>query len=444
MAGAAGLEAEVTAGWETVRSRRPRRPALQQEEFKARAPPSDWLFNLCFHCLHPRHKAATCRNLVTCRRCFRSGHRARGCTNPLAPHLRPRAPPRRQALPARQCLAPPLPRARSPPPAPARAMAAPVAAAWAGDHTARPAEVFTVVHSTPAMVHEAALLESNAVVAWLEREMRASSQEIAAAVVREIGCLRPDVNVARHFPEAFLIRFFHRHQCSEVISRPALPFRGTRIQLRPWRIESHAEHVDMPHHVRLCLEGLLLQAWDAQAVASAIGTNCSIDYIEPASCLKTDTEALCLWAWATCPSKIPRVNWITIPAREGGEPVYGRRGLQHRVLLHLSILEQKVGGRTVLEGFTWRRNIVDGETVPRDRRERISRPAPRHDRRGSDDDEDRRRGGDRRGRDAAACRSSLGARIRRSLSRNHREEPRNQDRGWGDRDRREDRGNPSP
>ncbi|KAM3405077.1 hypothetical protein ACQJBY_007895 [Aegilops geniculata] len=197
----------------------------------------------------------------------------------------------------------------------------------------------------------------------------------------------------------------------------------------------------MPHHVRLCLEGLPLQAWDAQAVASAIGTNCSIDYIEPASCLKTDTEALCLWAWATCPSKIPRVNWITLPAREGGEPVYGRRGLQHRVLLHLSIHEQKVGGRTVSEGFTWRRNIVDGETVPRDRRERISRPAPRHDRRDSDDDEDRRRGGDRRGRDDAAGRSSLGARIRRSLSRSHREEPRNQDRGRGDRDRREDRGN---
>lgn len=61
----------------------------------------------------------------------------------------------------------------------------------------------------------------------------------------------------------------------------------------------------MPHHVRLCLEGLPLQAWDLQSVASAIGTNCSLDYIEPAFCQKTETEVLGLWAWATCPARSP-------------------------------------------------------------------------------------------------------------------------------------------
>lgn len=135
------------------------------------------------------------------------------------------------------------------------------------------------------------------------------------------------------------------------------------------------------------------------------------------------------------PGKIPRVNWITLPARNGGEPIYGRCGLQHRVLLHLSIHEEKVGTRVVSRGFNWWRHVVDGESAPR---ERMSRPAPRPARRDSDDEDERRRG---RGRDNSSSRNGWGARIRRSLSRNHRQEPRDQEWGRDDRDRRDGRGN---
>ncbi|KAE8812265.1 hypothetical protein D1007_10613 [Hordeum vulgare] len=290
------------------------------------------------------------------------------------------------------------------------------------------------------MVQEAALLESNATVAWLEREMRTSPEEIAVALVKDIGCLRPDIDIICHFPKAFLIRFFHRHHCADVASRPAVPFRETRIQLRTWRIESHAEHIDMSHHVRMCLEGLPLQAWDAHVVASTIGANCSLDYIEPVSCLKMDTEVLALWACATCPEKIPRVNWITLPAREDSETVYGWHGVQNRVLLHLSNHEKKVDECTVSEGFTWRRNIIDGEAVARDRRERITSLAPCQDRHDSDDGDDHHRGGGRRDRDNTANRSGPGTRIRCNLSRNHHDDQRRHDRYHGDRDRREDRG----
>ncbi|KAE8779850.1 hypothetical protein D1007_47079 [Hordeum vulgare] len=88
---------------------------------------------------------------------------------------------------ARLRPAPPVLPVDSTPPVPVRTMAPPVAAAWEGDHSACPAEVFTVVHPTPAIVQEEALFESNAMVAWLEREMRASRDEIAAALVKGIG-----------------------------------------------------------------------------------------------------------------------------------------------------------------------------------------------------------------------------------------------------------------
>ncbi|KAI4994125.1 hypothetical protein ZWY2020_029173 [Hordeum vulgare] len=125
-------------------------------------------------------------------------------------------------------------------------MAPPVVVALAGDQTACPTEVFTVVHPTPTMV------------AWLKREMRASREEIAVPLVKEIGYLRHGVDVLCPIPEAFLIRFFHRHHYTAAASRHVVPIRDTRIELWPWRTEPHAEHVDMSHHVRLCLEGLPL------------------------------------------------------------------------------------------------------------------------------------------------------------------------------------------
>lgn len=445
---AAGLEAEVTAmPWEEVKSRRPRPPA-KHAAFTARSSPPEWIRGLCFHCLCPRHRAIDCRDPVVCRRCFRSGHKARFCTHAPRPHLRPGAsklrkappPPPRAPLPAApprppQAALPPLPAA---PPLPPQAVMGSTTAAWSGDHSARP-EVFAVVHNTPTMLMEIALLESNAVVAWFDRNRRASTSEVAAFIADKIGALQPDVVVVLHHPEKFLVRFVHRHHAELAVSRRELMFGDTKLQLRAWRLEAHTEHVNMRHHVRLCLEGLPLYAWEELAVAKAIGSGCSIDYIEPASQLKTETKILALWAWTPCPSKVPRVSWITLPARNGGAPVYGRKGLEHRILVHLDIHEDPSSGNIVSKPNSWRYHIVDGENHMRDRHERISRPV-RHDRRDRDDEGDRDREGDRDGRrgrdgrDAPRGGQGLGARIRRSLSRTPREEQR----GSG-RDDRDDR-----
>jgi hypothetical protein len=62
--------------------------------------------------------------------------------------------------------------------------------------------------------------------------------------------------------------------------------------VRPWTLESHAEHVEMKHHVRLCLGRIPLYA----CVVQAIGHGCSLDYIEPRSLRKENTEYLACWA----------------------------------------------------------------------------------------------------------------------------------------------------
>ena len=42
------------------------------------------------------------------------------------------------------------------------------------------------------------------------------------------------------------------------------------------------------------------------------------------------------------------MSWITLPARNGGAPIYGRKGLEHRVLAHLDIHEDPSSGRLSL------------------------------------------------------------------------------------------------
>ncbi|XBI82312.1 hypothetical protein VPH35_091031 [Triticum aestivum] len=264
-------------------------------------------------------------------------------------------------------------------------------------------------------------------------------QDIPAAIVAEMGMLPDDVCVVKHFPEAFLVRFFHQHHCADAAGRRDLKFRDTRLQMRPWRLDAHSVNVDLIHHVGLCLDGLPLQAWDDYAVAQAIGPGCSIDYIETASKLKTDAEVLGVWAWTASPANVPRVNWVTLPARAGGQPIVGRRGLERRVIIHLSIHEDPTQGpKTVSTGYSFQKGVIDGERQARDPRERISRPVE-HRRRDHDDDPGRRRDDrDRRRRDGSRCREGWGDRIRRSLSRHPRDASRdNRHRDEGRDDRRD-------
>ncbi|KAI5022031.1 hypothetical protein ZWY2020_058761 [Hordeum vulgare] len=145
---------------------------------------------------------------------------------------------------------------------------------WVGDNSAQP-EVFSVIDNTPAIQAEAALLESNGVVVWFDRDRCASTNEIATAIVGEIGALTSDVVVVLHFREKYLVRFVHKHHAKISSPRREVPFGDMKPHLRAWFVEAHDGD---------------------QAVRNAIGSGCSLDYVEPASKLKTATKVLALWA----------------------------------------------------------------------------------------------------------------------------------------------------
>ncbi|KAM3329727.1 hypothetical protein ACQJBY_026642 [Aegilops geniculata] len=440
-AGREADKADMTGGWRLVKSRRgPRHPALEPQAFMPPPLPL-WLKGRCCRCLAPGHKALLCREPIRCTRCLENGHRARGCKNRWRP------------LSSLPCLSfippPPLPRSSPdaplaqepkfgagrgwplPKPAPAPLLlpqppAPPLLLDTAtttmprlGDAALRPEEDFVVVPATPEMQAEAALLSTNAAVAWFEGAREdVPCNTVAAAFAATFGFRQEDVSVVRHYPEQYLVWFLYQHNCADAVDRGNFLVGNSRLFVRGWRLEAHADNKDMLYHVRLCLEGIPMHGWNNYIALFVIGRGCSLDYIEQRSVRRDDTRDLSLWAWTSDPNHIPKVKWLTLPAR--GHRCRGRRGLRHRVLVHLDLLEDHTKAKddddnpppAEIQEYTWYRRCVDGTVGRGECRAAQGRDERRPPRREDEDDRD-----GRRGRGAPRPREGWGARIRRSLSR---------------------------
>ncbi|KAK1668873.1 hypothetical protein QYE76_057032 [Lolium multiflorum] len=203
---------------------------------------------------------------------------------------------------------------------------------------------------------------------------------------------------------------FPHHQ-ADIVSRHDFFFEGLKIQVHPWRLEDNAEQVNLRQHVRLCIENVVLYAWNRFSAQQAIGNGCSLDYIKDACVRREYTKALCVWAWVEHLGLVPRVSWVTLPGPDAA-PSVRERGLQKRCIVHLDIFEDLTNEDAPMPSKgTWRWGVMDGEEFMRVRGERIN-DNNRDSRRMDEDDNHDRRGcsGGRGWRDA----------IRRSLSRNGR------------------------
>ncbi|KAM0893591.1 hypothetical protein ACQ4PT_024994 [Festuca glaucescens] len=435
---AAAPRADETAGWQTVVSKSHRRaasPALQYNGFNARRSAPEWLWNRCHRCLSKGHRALGCRDPIRCVNCLCSGHIEKECKRKKVRRdkngCRIREPPVRP--PPVPVAAPP----RTDQAAPATIKAATMARPGAPE--SRPEEDEVVIEATVEMQQEATLMSTNCAVAWIDgMVVGVSTATVQRAVAAACGALVDHVCVVRHHPEQFLLTFKHQHHCSIAVSR-TIPVDRFTLQVRQWRLEAHATNVDMPFHVRVGLENVPLQSWNLHTATRVLGKAASMDYIEGPSLRKECTEMLWVWVWTENPSRIPKVKKVVLPARpapvvDGRER--GRRGLRHRVIVHLALVEDfssvdANGNPPPPYELPWKRGEVD-----RSRRHASPPPPRRDDRHGRRDDDDRdvrRDGDDRRGGRERDRSTGWRETLRRSLSRGPR-------RDVGGRDAREDRG----
>jgi hypothetical protein len=173
----------------------------------------------------------------------------------------------------------------------------------------RPAEVFTVIHTTPEMNLEAASLLNGAAYAWFDRPpAREEKATLLRALCSTFGALDDDITITEHFPEPFLVRFKYPHHRANAVNRHDFDFQQLRVLVRPWRLEDNADQVTLRQHVRICVENVPLYSWTDKVAQKVIGRSCSLDYIEEACMRKEYTKALCLRAWVEHPRMVPQVN----------------------------------------------------------------------------------------------------------------------------------------
>lgn len=280
--------------------------------------------------------------------------------------------------------------------------------------------------SNSAMDDALAHFSTHAVVACLCRD----NDDIGPDQVKRALCSRlcireADIKVVRHKPEDFFIVFEHPHHRDAALDLHRLPAGNIVIRILPWRVLPYGDHCDLRHHVRICLEGIPVHAWNESIAKRAVARSCDLDYVDPRSLRRDsralcpdDTRALCLWAWTYNPSDIPKVTWLTltgdvVTAHDGPSPPKGRRGLTFRVLVHLDLIESPVDGHgtTSTRELTWHYGVVDGERRPRERHASPPPPDARHRCHRDDEDDDDHRG---RRRDSSR---NWGSRLLRSLSR---------------------------
>jgi hypothetical protein len=102
--------------------------------------------------------------------------------------------------------------------------------------------------------------------------------------VRRVFCSRfgmreEDIKVVQHYHEDSFVTFEHQHQHHRdaAVARRDFTYGNIDIRVRPWQLPVHGDCIDFGFHVRLCLEGIPLHAWN-EAIAKRAVARCCVQY----------------------------------------------------------------------------------------------------------------------------------------------------------------------
>ncbi|KAF0903460.1 hypothetical protein E2562_027873 [Oryza meyeriana var. granulata] len=118
-----------------------------------------------------------------------------------------------------------------------------------------------------------------------------------------------EVAISLHHPEAFLIKFQHRHHYEDALKKGFAKCRGIEVHFTKWRSLKNALGVALMSCVKLCLDGVPMHVWVLGITEWLISCTCTLEQIEtdlvhPVE--SGDTRVIHLWVWTTNPSCIPK------------------------------------------------------------------------------------------------------------------------------------------
>lgn len=256
------------------------------------------------------------------------------------------------------------------------------------DHSIRLEEDHCTITATEqSMAAERAFATHAVVVSLGMNRPRTAAADVADAFRQAFGIKQSAMQVAPHSPEDFLVYFNDPSHAAETAGRQ---FRsgGRSFTVLAWSAERHADWTFMPFRVRLCLENVPMQLWNAETAAAIIPHRCALQFVEDRTLYCSDTSTFCLWAWVPSLESVARSVWLTevqpqavaagmpVPAPRiavsDTPPLKAQEGSVYKILVHLDTVEDLRGlgdpaaAGTSREGelrsrtVDWRMGVPDG------------------------------------------------------------------------------------
>ncbi|KAL5223499.1 hypothetical protein ABZP36_010138 [Zizania latifolia] len=249
----------------------------------------------------------------------------------------------------------------------------------------RPKEDFVFITATGEIVTKVARLTNHSLVAW-ETDLKTGHEKVDSARFAEdfkrfFNVHLMDIQVTKFHPKDFLVTLANPAIRDAAVDAGHIAVNGRVYAFRSWDVKLHANSAALPYHVRLCLEGLPMHAWDDHTVAQVIGHSCSVHFLEEYSRRTNYTRSFDLWVWCQHLDAIPKTVWLTISNLDtpqaptdvplsAAAPYDGvvsnlKLGHSYKVLVHVDKIEDfSFGARTgrpPTQSFNWRFGVPDGE-----------------------------------------------------------------------------------
>lgn len=132
------------------------------------------------------------------------------------------------------------------------------------------------------------------------------ARHLKEALITDFRLCLGDVDITRHHPKAFLIRFQNRRSCEEVNAKGKFKCRGAKVCVWPWQSLTGALGAALFYKVRLVLDGVLRHVWQPKLVERIVARTCSLQCVDTNLLHPTDTRGVELWAWTANPRRSRR------------------------------------------------------------------------------------------------------------------------------------------
>lgn len=152
-----------------------------------------------------------------------------------------------------------------------------------------PCFAFKMVHTNKDLEARREMLSNLALLITEEGPLGLQSrEEVKDILLHRLGVLKHECYVYRSIPEPFIVIFSDVAVRNLVLEEGSVADGPIVLCFHAWDIERYGSKVDIPFHVKLCIEGIPQHAWYEEIAEKCLCDEAIIHHVEEASRRRID------------------------------------------------------------------------------------------------------------------------------------------------------------